>query len=257
MKIANICGPIYHTDSSGTQQVSDIDVQRTNTLATFLDGDARTWYNNSIEDCNGNVEDDFPTFMQVINGLFRRFIHESSLYDVVQHFKSVTYASAGGVRQLFADLTRFANIMPSPPDVYSFRHQLLISLPTRIRREITREGITAEASTVDQIMQQALIIERGSKAELYYSPQHSRYNQSLEKRHGTPETRSEYSNGTQDSASDHESDCSTGTSSSTDPTKSDTEKTTETHADTQDSANSEDSDDSTSTSCIGSSQITW
>ncbi|PBK58606.1 hypothetical protein ARMSODRAFT_1091141 [Armillaria solidipes] len=105
MKIANICGPIYHTDSSGTQQVSDIDVQRTNMLATFLDGDARTWYNNSVEDCNGNVEDDFPTFMQVINGLFRRFIHESSLYDVVQHFKSVTYASAGGVRQLFADLT--------------------------------------------------------------------------------------------------------------------------------------------------------
>ncbi|PBK59081.1 hypothetical protein ARMSODRAFT_1027709 [Armillaria solidipes] len=245
MKIANICDPVYHTDSSGTQQVSDIDVQRTNTLATFLDSDARTWYNNSVEDCNGNVEDDFPTFMQVVNGLFRRFIHESSLYDVVQYFKSVTYASAGGVRQLFTDLTRFANIMPSPSDVYSFRHQLLISIPTRIRREITREGITAEASTVDQIMQQALIVERGSKAEQYYSPQHSRYAQTLENRHGTPDTKSEYSSGTQDSASDHESDCLTGTSSSTDPTKSDTEETTETHADTQDSTNSEDSDDST------------
>ncbi|PBK84731.1 hypothetical protein ARMGADRAFT_1088191 [Armillaria gallica] len=256
MKIANICGPIYHTDSSGTQQVSDIDVQRTNTLATFLDGDARTWYNNSVEDCNGNVEDDFPTFMQVINGLFRRFIHESSLYDVVQHFKSVTYASAGGVRQLFADLTRFANIMPSPPDVYSFRHQLLISLPTRIRREITREGITAEASTVDQIMQQALIIERGSKAEQYYSPQHSRYNQALEDRHGTAETRSEYSSGTQDSASDYESDCSTGTSSSTDPIKSDNGETTKDDADTRGSMNPEDSEDSTSTSRVTSSQIT-
>ncbi|PBK59668.1 hypothetical protein ARMSODRAFT_1071241 [Armillaria solidipes] len=131
MKIANICGPIYHTDSS--------------------DSDAHTWYNNSVEDCNGNVEDDFPTFMQ-----------------------------------------------------------LLISLSTRIRHEITREGVTAEASTVDQIMQQALIIEQGLKAELYYSPQHSRYNQSLEKQHGTLETWSEYSNGTQDTASDHESGCSTG-----------------------------------------------
>ncbi|PBK79750.1 hypothetical protein ARMGADRAFT_1092815 [Armillaria gallica] len=253
MKIANICGAIYHTDGSGAQQVSDIDIQRTNTLATFLDGDAQTWYNNSVEDCNGNVEDDFPTFMQVINGLFRRFIHESSLYDIVQHFKSVTYASAGGVRQLFADLTRFANIMPSPPDVYSFRHQLLISLPTRIRREITREGITAEASTVDQIMQQALIIERGSKAEQYYSPQHSRYMQTFENCCGTPETLSEYSSGTQDSASDHESDCSTDTSSSTDPTKSNTGETIKDDADTQNSANSEDSEDSKSTSGVSRS----
>ncbi len=40
MKIANICGPVYVTDDSSTLQVLDIDVQCTNTLATFLGHDA-------------------------------------------------------------------------------------------------------------------------------------------------------------------------------------------------------------------------
>ncbi|PBK85244.1 hypothetical protein ARMGADRAFT_1087699 [Armillaria gallica] len=147
--------------------------------------------------------------------------------------------------------------MPSPPDVYSFRHQLLISLPTRIHHEITHEGITAEALTIDQIMQQALIIERGSKAEQYYSPQHSRYNQALENRHGTPETQSEYSSGTQDSASDYESDCSTGTSSSTDPTKSDNGETTKDDADTRGSMDSEDSTRQFRSSDLLEAPIEW
>ncbi len=149
--------------------------------------------------------------MQVINGLFHQFMHESSLYDIVQHFKSVTYVSNGGVRQLFTDLICFTNLMPSLPDAYSFWHQLLISLPTKIHREITHEGITAEASTVDQIVHQALIVEQGAKAELYYSLQHSCYAKALKNQPGTPETWSEYSSGTQDSASDHKSDCSMST----------------------------------------------
>ncbi len=70
MKIVNICNPVYITDDSDTSQVSDIDVQHTNTLATFLAGNVHTWYNNSVEDSNGNDNNEFPTFMQVINSLF-------------------------------------------------------------------------------------------------------------------------------------------------------------------------------------------
>ncbi|SJL13057.1 uncharacterized protein ARMOST_16494 [Armillaria ostoyae] len=176
MKIANICGPVYTEDEWGGQQLSAIDMQHTSTLATFLGGDAHTWYNNVVKDTpvaytNNANGDDFPTFMEVINGLYRRFIHESSLYAVNDHFEHVQYSFEGGVRQLFASLLRFANMMPSPPDVYTFRRRLMISLPSNIRQEITCMGLTAEVSTVNDIMQRALIVEKGICAEWYYSQQ--------------------------------------------------------------------------------------
>ncbi|SJL18541.1 uncharacterized protein ARMOST_22135 [Armillaria ostoyae] len=176
MKIANICSPIYTEDEWGGQQLSAIDMQRMSTLATFLGGDARTWYNNVVEDTpvayTNNVNgDDFPTFMEVINGLYRRFIHESSLYAVNEHFERVQYTFEGGVRQLFASLLRYANMMPSPPDIYTFRRRLMISLPSNIRQEVTRMGLTAEVSTVNDIMQRALFVEKGIRAERYYSQQ--------------------------------------------------------------------------------------
>ncbi|KAK0430568.1 hypothetical protein EV421DRAFT_1933848 [Armillaria borealis] len=143
MKIANISGPIYTEDEWGGQQLSAIDMQRTSTLATFLRGDVRTWYNNVVEDTpvayTNNVNgDDFPTFMEVINGLYHRFIHESSLYAVNEHFERVQYTFEGGVRQLF---------------------------------EVTRMGLTTEVSTVNDIMQRALVVEKGIRAERYYSQQ--------------------------------------------------------------------------------------
>ncbi|KAK0436076.1 uncharacterized protein EV420DRAFT_1673672 [Desarmillaria tabescens] len=143
MKIANICGPVYTEDEWGGQQLSAIDMQRTSTLATFLGGDAHTWYNNVVEDTpiaytNNANGDDFPTFMEVINGLYRRFIHESSLYAVNEHFERVQYTFEGGVCQLF---------------------------------EVTRMGLTAEVSTVNDIMQHALTVEKGIRAERYYSQQ--------------------------------------------------------------------------------------
>ncbi|KAK0447157.1 hypothetical protein EV421DRAFT_2033557 [Armillaria borealis] len=109
--------------------------------------------------------------MEVINGLYRQFIHEPSLYAVNEHFEHVQYSFEGGVRQLFASLLRFTNMMPSPPDVYTFRRRLMISLPSNIRQEITRMGLTAEVSTVNDIMQHALIVEKGIRAERYYSQQ--------------------------------------------------------------------------------------
>ncbi len=144
--------------------------------------------------------------------------------------------------------------MPSLPNAYSFQHQLLISLPTKIHHEITCESIIAKSLTVNQIMHQALIIERGAKAELYYSPQHSHYAKALKNQPGTLETQSEYFSGTWDSANDHESDCSMSTSSSTVPWDSNIGETIQNHANTWDSADSDDSDDSMSISSATSSQ---
>ncbi len=83
------------------------------------------WYNNVIKDtpvtyANNVNGDDFPILMEVINGLYHCFIHESSLYAVNEHFEHVQYTFEGGVHQLFASLLRFANMMPSPPDIYMF-----------------------------------------------------------------------------------------------------------------------------------------
>ncbi len=47
----------------------------------------------------------------------------------------------------------------------------MISLHSNIHQEVTRMGLTAEVSTVNDIMQHALVVEKGIRAERYYSQQ--------------------------------------------------------------------------------------
>ena len=78
-KAANICGPERVNDENGELTISSTDVQRTTTIGTFLDGDAKNWYNDVIDNVNWNInlDDDYDqyTFIDVIKGLYRRFIH--------------------------------------------------------------------------------------------------------------------------------------------------------------------------------------
>ncbi|KAF9027119.1 hypothetical protein BDZ89DRAFT_1067107 [Hymenopellis radicata] len=107
-------------------------------------------------------------FQQVILSLYRRFIHESSFYELVKKFDGVVYRSERGIRQLFADLIRWTSMMPCPPDVYRFKHKLMKSLPKEIRDELSRDGILVASSSVDQIMQRAIIVEKGMRAIRFY-----------------------------------------------------------------------------------------
>ncbi|KAJ3835608.1 hypothetical protein F5878DRAFT_663710 [Lentinula raphanica] len=58
--------------------------------------------------------------------------------------------------------------MPNPPDVYSFKRQLFIIPPPDMTREMTRT-VTAETSSVNDIMKAAIKWEKGNGAYTYYA----------------------------------------------------------------------------------------
>uniref|UniRef100_A0A0W0FVZ5 CCHC-type domain-containing protein n=1 Tax=Moniliophthora roreri TaxID=221103 RepID=A0A0W0FVZ5_MONRR len=59
--------------------------------------------------------------------------------------------------------------MPEPPEVYNFKLALITRLPYKLQDHITMVRITAEDSSVNEIMQQALSVEKGWCANKFYS----------------------------------------------------------------------------------------
>lgn len=173
MKAANLCGPAFITDTSGVEVVSAIDEKRTTILGSYLDGEAKAWYQQNVLNLNWTAlyEDTLmstPPFVQVVAGIYRRFIHEASFHDLQRRFDAVTYRPSGGLRQLFAEMRRWTSMMPCPPDAYRFKHRLLTAMPSIIRTELSKAGITAGSSDVNTIMQRGLTVERGLKTEAAY-----------------------------------------------------------------------------------------
>ncbi|KAK7444298.1 hypothetical protein VKT23_015310 [Stygiomarasmius scandens] len=175
LNVADQCGPEFRwSKSKGTNVLTSVDIQRTNTIAAFLRGAARQWFTDVVERIPDEFDRNNPlagrmTFMQVVSGLYRRFIHEASLTMVAEKFDSVYYSQPKGIKGVFSSLTRYAKCMPSPPDSYTFKKRLFLLVPESMANDMTRiHKVTAESSTVNEIMQAALACERSSDADKYY-----------------------------------------------------------------------------------------
>ncbi|KAJ3765033.1 hypothetical protein FB446DRAFT_795461 [Lentinula raphanica] len=151
LNVADQCGPESRFSHSRQRWViTAVDIQRVNTLSSFLRGDAREWYDDTAEQVPLTFGSDYDTltghhtFTQVLCRLFRHFIHEASLTTVSDRFYGVEYSSAKGIKGLF--------IIP-PPDM---------------SREMTRT-VTAETSSVNDIMKAAMKWEKGNGAYTYYA----------------------------------------------------------------------------------------
>lgn len=70
-------------------------------------------------------------------------------------------------------------MMPCPPDVYRFKHKLMLAIPSAIRSRLNQDGLTAESASVNDIIQRALIIEKGIRAEHIYERQAKESNQNV------------------------------------------------------------------------------
>ncbi len=55
--------------------------------------------------------------------------------------------------------------MPSQPDVYNVRRNIMDKMPESISDLLYDEGISAELSSCPEIMRRALVIERGQRAK--------------------------------------------------------------------------------------------
>ncbi|KAF9257884.1 hypothetical protein L218DRAFT_948823 [Marasmius fiardii PR-910] len=143
-------------------------------IGTLLKGDAGVWFNDYVEAVPDNF-DQFDTmkgrksFMEVISGLYRRFIHDASLTHVAEKMEDVRYTASGGIKGVFSAMIRFAKCMPSPPDPYTFKKKLFLKVPDSMASDMTDiHGVTAESSTVDEIMQAALAVEHRFTSRKYF-----------------------------------------------------------------------------------------
>src|SRR6187551_2044895 len=107
--------------------------------------------------------------MQVVAAMYRRFIHQASLTRVAEKYKSIRYSRSNGVEGLFDSLKSHAKRLPTPPDMYNFKQRLLLLLPSSMADDLERiHNITAEKSTLYEIMEAVIAVEQSEKACQYY-----------------------------------------------------------------------------------------
>ncbi|KAJ7591721.1 hypothetical protein C8J56DRAFT_1130929, partial [Mycena floridula] len=139
--------------------------QRVVSFGYFLGGKALTWFNDNVDGIRSDQHLDW-SLIDVVMGLYVRFIHETAVQDATDDFASVKYRTS--VDELYQDLTRHAGRMVYPPDKYTFRSRLMELLPSRIRDEVLRDGITAETSDTKTIMGAAKKAETMLRVKIRY-----------------------------------------------------------------------------------------
>jgi hypothetical protein len=175
LNIADLCGKeVRWSHTKNSYVLTSVDIQRTNAISMFLKDSAQHWLTDVVERVPDRTDKSEPlngrwTFLQIIAGLYRRFIHEASLSKVADQYESVYYSRSRGVEGLFNTLKKYAQRLPTPPDAYNFRKRLVLLLPESITDVMTTiHKVTAERSSLSEIMETAIALEQGEKARDYY-----------------------------------------------------------------------------------------
>jgi hypothetical protein len=127
----------------------------------YLVNKAKTWFNDNVKGINHRRR--VWTFKDVITGLYDQFIHESSIQDAIQKFYSVKYTTDGGVYGFYHELERYTSRMMHAPDSYTFNTQLMMGLPASMIQSVVDKGMTAETSSLNDILHIAKRVEEGNK----------------------------------------------------------------------------------------------
>ena len=70
------------------------------------------------------------------------------------------------VQELIQELTKYATQMVQYPDNYLFRRQLIAALRPSLQKEVLCRGITAEFSSMQDILEKAKDIEDSSRYDI-------------------------------------------------------------------------------------------
>ncbi|KAE9383494.1 hypothetical protein BT96DRAFT_1009106 [Gymnopus androsaceus JB14] len=177
LNIVDNCGPATCWSVSRQAYVlTSADIVRVNTLGSFLEGEALRWFRSTVQRVPSGfqVETTDPlahrwSFMQVVNGLYQRFIHKASISEMSDKFYQIKYIPSKGVKSMFEELERWATCMPTPPDIYTFKKCIMLLVPSDICKDMTKiKGVSAEMSSVNDIMKAAIACEKSERANKYY-----------------------------------------------------------------------------------------
>jgi hypothetical protein len=142
------------------------DQLRVSLVGMYMSERARIWYSDNVE---SPYRSRFTwSFKDIILGLYDRFIHEASTRDATEKFYSVKYSAADGIRGFYDQLERNASRMVHAPDSYTFKNQLMVGLPFRMRKFIVERGVTAETSRLKDILRVGYTFEESEKVNRRY-----------------------------------------------------------------------------------------
>ena len=128
-------------------------------LGTQLKGNASEWFTRNVEYPNRPIRD--WSLESVIEGLQKQFLNllmhrqASNKFDTIKQGQKM-------VQELIQELTKYTAQMVQYPDNYSFRRRLIAALRPSFQKEVLRRGITAEFSSMQDILEKAKDIEDSS-----------------------------------------------------------------------------------------------
>jgi hypothetical protein len=85
------------------------------------------------------------------------------LSAMTQKFYAVKYTTDGGVYGFYHELKCYASRMIHVPNSYTFNTQLMMGLPSSMIRSVVDKGVTAEMSSLNEILHMAKRVEEGNK----------------------------------------------------------------------------------------------
>ena len=132
-------------------------------LGTRLKGNASEWFTRNIERPDRPIRD--WSLESVIEGLQKRFLNSLTHRQVSNKFDTIEQGQKT-VQELIQELTKYTTQMVQYPDDYLFRRWLIATLRPSLQKEVLRRGITAEFSSMQDILEKAKDIEDSSRYDI-------------------------------------------------------------------------------------------
>ena len=128
-------------------------------LGTQLKGNASEWFTRNVECPNRPIRD--WSLESIIEGLQKQFLNSLTYRQVSNKFDTIKQGQKT-VQELIQELTKYAARMVQYPDNYLFRRQLIAALRPTLQKEVLHRGITAEFSSMQDILEKAKDIKDSS-----------------------------------------------------------------------------------------------
>ena len=94
----------------------------------------------------------------VIEGLQKQFLNSLIHRQVLNKFDTIEQGQKT-IQELIQELTKYATQMVQYPDDYSFRRRLIAALRPSLQKEVLRRSITAEFSSMQDILEKQRILK--------------------------------------------------------------------------------------------------
>ena len=125
-------------------------------LGTRLKGNASEWFTRNVECPNRPIRD--WSLESVIEGLQKQFLNSLMHRQASNKFDTIEQGQKT-VQELIQELTKYAARMVQYPDDYLFRRRLIAALRPSLQKVVLRGGITAEFSSMQDILEKVKDIE--------------------------------------------------------------------------------------------------